>query len=298
MRPFQAPVSFIIFMTISLSALAQDAKFSTWNVEWLTLNAPHKVAEAKRSSEDFSALSGYFEKLNSDVIAFQEVDSVAALDRVASSDYTLVLSDRNLPQNQNHQFSDINQFTGFAIRKSIPFADPKDVDLYDKGNHKLRFASYIVLYPESSKPIHLLSLHLKAGCMGKFYSNKESCQTLLSQGKNLNQWIKQREKLGQEYVIMGDFNHNLSFNGDWLWSEFTKGLKREPTLATRNTKALCKVRAHDNPKQLHQFRSVIDHIITSNGIKADDARQTVYKDQDVLSYRLSDHCPISTQVNW
>ncbi|WP_175579671.1 endonuclease/exonuclease/phosphatase family protein [Vibrio diazotrophicus] len=298
MRLFHALFTSVVFIVVPLTAHAEKLTLSTWNMEWLTINPNHNVYEGKRSNDDFSALKGYFERLNADVIAFQEVDSIDAFKRVSSSDYSVILSDRDLPQYHNHQFSDINQYTGFAIRNNVPFSDPKDIDLYGRANHKLRFASYVILYPDSATPVHVLSLHLKAGCVGKFYSHKETCQTLLAQGKSLNRWIKEREKQGQEYVIMGDFNHNLSFKGDWLWQEFNQGLKQKPELATRNTQALCKVRKRNNASQLHQFRSVIDHMIVSPKLQTTQPKQMVYKDQDALNYHLSDHCPIVSQFNW
>ena len=298
MRLFYALFVSVISLVMPLTAHAEKLTMSTWNMEWLTVNPNHNVYEGKRNNDDFSALKGYFEKLNADVIAFQEVDSIDAFKRVSQPNYTIVLSDRKMPKYANHQFSDINQYTGFAIRNNVPFSDPKDIDLYGKANHKLRFASYVILYPDSATPVHALSLHLKAGCVGKFYSQKETCQTLLAQGKSLNRWIKEREKQGQEYVIMGDFNHNLSFKGDWLWQEFTQGLKQKPELATRNTQALCKVRKRNDASQLHQFRSVIDHMIVSPKLNATPPKQMVYKDQDALNYHLSDHCPIVSLLNW
>lgn len=298
MRLFQALFIAIICLTMPLIAHAERLTISTWNIEWLTVNSNRQVYEGKRNAQDFSTLSSYFAKLNADVIALQEIDSIEALNRVSTSEYSTVLPDRSLPQYRNHQFSDINQYTGFAIRKSVPFAAVKDVDLYGKGNHKLRFAAYVALYPDSASPVHTLSVHLKAGCTGQFYSHKETCQTLLSQGKNLNRWIKERERLGQEYVIAGDFNHNLSFKGDWLWSAVTQDLKQAPKLATKNTQAVCKVRKRNDAKRLHQFRSVIDHMIVSPKLNASNTQQVVYKEQDVLNYHLSDHCPIVSSFNW
>lgn len=298
MRLFQALFIAIICLTMPLIAHAEKVTISSWNMEWLTVNSNHNVDEGKRNTQDFSTLSSYFTKLNADVIALQEIDSIEAIEQVSTSAYSIVLSDRSLPQYRNHQFSDINQYTGFAIGKNVPFADAKDIDLYGKKNHKLRFASYVVLYPDSATPVHTLSLHLKAGCSGKFYSHKESCQTLLTQGKNLNRWIKQRERLGQEYVIAGDFNHNLSFKGDWLWNAVTLGLKQTPELATKNTQARCKVQKRNGAKQLHRFRSVIDHMIVSPKLNASNAQQVVYKEQDAFNYQLSDHCPVVSWFNW
>ncbi|ELI1811161.1 endonuclease/exonuclease/phosphatase family protein [Vibrio fluvialis] len=288
----------VILLTLSPWVSANTLTVSSWNIEWLTLNPSAPKDKGKRSEQDFAALRQHFAKLNSDVLAFQEVDSIDAVENVVGPGYHVVLSDRSQPNHAGHQFGDINQYTGFAVRNGIPFRDPPDIDLYDKRNHKLRFAAYIVLYPDTPNSLHTLSVHLKAGCSGKFQSNQSSCQTLLKQGKALNAWIKQRESKQEAYLIMGDFNHNLAYRGDWLWQTMTQGTKAEPTLASQQTQATCKVRSRQQANKLHQFRSLIDHVIISPNLKADEARQVNFDSQQVLSYQLSDHCPLSSQVSW
>lgn len=298
MLKFQAQLITHLLIFISLSLQANELKVVSWNMEWLTVNPDNKIYEGKRTPDDFVALTSYFNKLNADVIGLQELDSIAAFKRISSAQYNIVLSDRSKPQFSTNQYTSINQYTGFAIHQSVPFSDPQDVDFYRQAGHKLRFASYVILYPDSDTPIHLLSVHLKAGCMTKFNSNKTECQKLLTQGKNLNQWVIEREQQNQQYVIMGDFNHNLSYSGDWLWEVFTGELRTPPKLATKTTEPLCKVRKRNNAKYLHQFRSLIDHIIVSSGLYASDAVQTVYNERDALTYHLSDHCPVYTQLSW
>ncbi len=295
MCQFKAILCSSILTVISGTALADQIKIASWNIEWLTKNHTGTI---KRSDPDFSTLNSYFRKLDADVVAVQEIDSRAALTAVTPPNYKIILSDRSHPQFSHHQFSDVNQYTGFAIHNSVPFSDPQDIDLYGKGHHKLRFASYVILYPKSQTPIHTLSIHLKAGCMGKFNPTKESCQTLLEQGRQLNIWISEREKHHQQYIVMGDFNHNLSYSGDWLWKTLSEGIKKKPILATRNTAADCKIRKRHSANQLHQFRSIIDHIVVSPELSSSDTKQMIYKPQDVFSYQLSDHCPVSSLLSW
>lgn len=116
------------------------------------------------------------------------------------------------------------------------------------------------------------------------------------QGQALAKWIKAREDNKQQYVVLGDFNHNLGYRGDWLWDVLSDSTNAK--LVTKNTKAECKVRSNRNPNKTHQFRSVIDHIILSGDLKASSGVQTVFKTQDVLDYKLSDHCPVSTTLSF
>ncbi|MFA0231758.1 endonuclease/exonuclease/phosphatase family protein, partial [Vibrio sp. 10N.261.45.A7] len=236
---------------------------------------------------DFDKLEEYFQSLDADVVAFQEVDDINAIQRVAGDQYKILMSDRALPENSTRQFKEVNQYTGFAVRKGITLTDYADFPLESSSNSKLRFASYVVV-ETGSKPIHMLSVHLKAGCSGAYKSNRD-CSRLKDQAQQLNKWIKQRERNNEDYAILGDFNHNLSYSRDWMWKDLTENT--DARLATRKTRADCKVRSNRNNHRTHQFRSVIDHIVVSNSLSASPAKQKVFETQDVLDYKLSDHCP-------
>ncbi|WP_140128376.1 endonuclease/exonuclease/phosphatase family protein, partial [Vibrio parahaemolyticus] len=261
---------------------------TSWNIEWLSING----GKVSRTSDDFVKLNQYVDKTQADIIAFQEVDSKAAVQKAVGDGYAIYLSDRAQSNNKHLQFSDTNQYTGFAVRKDIEVSDPADFSI-TRGNSKLRFASYIVVNPNQKDELHLLSVHLKAGCSGA-YKNSRDCQTLSQQGEALAKWMSEREKKKEQYAVMGDFNHNLSYQRDWLWAIMTLG--NDAQLVTRDTQADCKVRSNKNPSKTHQFRSLIDHIIVSPQIKAKNAHQTLFSSQDVLDYKLSDHCPVNATV--
>ncbi|KZX70420.1 metal-dependent hydrolase [Vibrio sp. HI00D65] len=277
---------------IGNQAIAEPLTISSWNIEWLSTNEAVNKFSDKREQADFDRIGTYFQSLNADVVAFQEVDDVNAMQRVAGDQYQILMSDRSLPKNSNHQFKEMNQYTGFAVRKGVTFTDYADFPLETTSNSKLRFASYIVIETET-KPIHMLSVHLKAGCSGAYKSNRD-CSRLKEQAQQLNKWIKQRERNNEDYAILGDFNHNLAYSRDWMWEELTQ--YTDAQLATRKTRADCKVRSNRNNHRTHQFRSIIDHIVLSKSLNADPAKQQVFKTQDVLDYKLSDHCPVTTTI--
>ncbi|NGZ14144.1 endonuclease/exonuclease/phosphatase family protein [Vibrio aestuarianus] len=287
-----------ILFTISFCGWAQSLKLATWNIEWLSLTPSTNIAESQRSEQDFSALQHHFTNFPPDVLAFQEVDSREAIQRIVGMEYNVLISDRSSKGNRRYQFNDQNQYTGFAVRQGIAFADPDDLNLTPNNKHKLRFASYVVLYPNTPQQIHLLSVHLKAGCSGKFRASSTSCKTLKAQGLALNQWLLEKERLNQAYAILGDFNHNLAYPNDWLWQVITDGAVQPPQLATQDTAAVCKVRSNKNPQRTHQFRSLIDHVIVSHSLKASQTQQITYPSAQILKYRLSDHCPITSVINY
>ncbi|MFA0484490.1 MULTISPECIES: endonuclease/exonuclease/phosphatase family protein [Vibrio] len=277
---------------LSSQTFAEPLTISSWNIEWLSTNEAVNKFSDKRDQADFDKLATYFQSLDADVVAFQEVDNVNAIQRVAGDQYKILMSDRALSKNSNRQFKEVNQYTGFAVRKGVALTDYADFPLETTSNSKLRFASYIVV-ETNFKPIHMLSVHLKAGCSGAYKSNRD-CSRLKVQAQQLNKWIKQRERNNEDYAILGDFNHNLAYSRDWMWKELSQ--YTDAQLATRKTRADCKVRSNRNNYRTHQFRSVIDHIVVSESLNASPAKQKVFETQDVLDYKLSDHCPVSTTI--
>ncbi|RJX75446.1 endonuclease/exonuclease/phosphatase family protein [Vibrio sinensis] len=288
-------ISLFSCLLISPAGFADTSiKFSTWNIEWLTNDPIKSIKSTQREEKDFAALANHFSTMKSDVLAFQEVDSEQAIEKLVGNDYHIYLSDRANRSYQRNQFDDINQYTGFAIDKNIPVLDKPDIKLDKSPGSKLRFGTYVILYPDSDSPIHALSIHLKARCSGK-YKNNRHCQTLKQQGIQLNQWILEREQQQQPYIILGDFNHNLAYRNDWLWNDVTEGT--QAVLLTESTNASCKVRSNKNPNKTHQFRSLIDHIITSDLLLSHNTVQNSFNTADVLNFQMSDHCPISTDID-
>ncbi|WP_315855381.1 endonuclease/exonuclease/phosphatase family protein [Vibrio hangzhouensis] len=266
---------------------------STWNIEWLSSTPSQKIPQSRRSAQDFQALSEFYTTLSSDILAFQEVDDIEAIQKVVGSGYHIYLSDRALPSNQRLQFSELNQYTGFAVRDTLQVTDRPDFPLTE--GQRLRFASSLQVI-HKGQIIHLLSVHLKAGCSGR-YINNHSCRTLAQQGRALNHWLTQVEQRGESYIILGDFNHNLAFRGDWLWTTITEGLASSPRLTTKETQAVCKVKSRKNPDKTHRFRSLIDHIIVSPDVGSTTAIQNPMPTEQVLGYQMSDHCPVTIELN-
>lgn len=275
------------------AASAPQMTFSTWNFEWLSSQPSPEFSASQRSSADYQVLNRHFLNINSDVVAFQEVNDAQVLTKVIGTKYQMFFSERSERSNQRHQFDSINQYTGFAVRKGIEVTNAKDLRLDNANNSKLRFASYIIIDPTSNQPLHALSVHLKAGCSGRF-NNSQECQTLKGQGQALNDWIRLRESKQEAYIILGDFNHNMGYQNDWLW----KGISDQTraSLASKSSRADCKVKSRNNPNKTHQFRSLIDHIIVSDTLTASTPKQDVFAISDVIKHQLSDHCPLSTEI--
>jgi len=282
-----------LLVLFSFHSNASKLILTTWNLEWLSSSPSVQFSASQRNKVDYLALSGHFEKIGSDVLAFQEVNDPTALQRITGQDYQLFFSDRSRVNNKHHQFEDINQYTGFAVRKEVNVLNKPDLRLDDHHQSKLRFASYIVINSDSEQPVHALAVHLKARCSGA-YRNTRDCKILKQQGKALNLWLQERERNNDSYIVLGDFNHNLSYRGDWLWQDIISATNGR--LASKRSQAVCKVKSRNNPTKTHQFRSLIDHIIVSEDLITSTPKQNVFPVSEVLKYQLSDHCPLSMEL--
>ncbi|MCE0495392.1 endonuclease/exonuclease/phosphatase family protein [Vibrio salinus] len=280
--------SFIISFFYAISFSANALSIASWNLQWLTSQPIHhsKLKINKRSSSDFEQLATLFRQNDVDILAFQEVNDSPAIKKVVGNEYKLYLSDRSKPEWSRLQFKDINQYTGFAVRKSLFITDPPDIQLIHKS--QLRFASYIVLRRTQKPDLHLLSVHLKSGCFGKWNPHKKACITLKKQGVELNKWMKQRIINHNDFAILGDFNHNLSYPKDWLWRGITHNLNHQPILSTKRTSADC--RQLNKRGKTFRYRHIIDHMITSDSVTISETHQVPYPAKALKHYQLSDHC--------
>lgn len=279
----------IITLFLSPITMADTLSVFNWNLEWLSSTPAKHIKSSMRDAEDLQIYRDIFQTHQPQIIVFQEVNDSAILQTILGPEYTVVMSDRARPSASALQYRDINQYTGVAIARSVPFSDPSDLVL--SPGRKLRFATYVILHPDTAA-IHLLSIHLKAGCIGKFYENKNSCQTLKQQGQQLNHWIKERIASNQSYMVIGDFNHDLAYPNDWMWQILSQNLSPMPSLMTRDIAPNCIGIGKTKP-----YRQIIDHLISSPDIRADNLTQIMYSPSQ-RRFQLSDHCPVAATIDY
>lgn len=281
------------FILLSTRVSAEAIKVASWNIEWLTTSPSSSITASQRTAQDFHLLNQKFRQIAPDILAFQEVDSKAAIEQVVGSGYQIYLSDRSLTPHK--QFNDLNQYTGFAISSDWHVSDPQDIELLP--NSKLRFASYLIVRKSTGPDIHLLAVHLKQGCTAA-KKRSRSCRQLAQQAQQLNQWMQQRLSRQQAFIVLGDFNHNLAYPGDWLWQQLQHGIEYQLELATRTTKARCQVQSNRDPKRLYRYPNLIDHIIVSKPSLSRDTKQILFTQEEALHHHLSDHCPVVSQIEF
>ena len=260
----------------------------SWNMEHLAERDDSGCRP--RSDADYRAMRDYVDALAADVIAFQEVESRAAAERVFDpARYTIEIEQRIGTGRKGacagtRAGLTINaQRTGFAIRKGLAFERKPDVTDLQAGNPDLRSGVDVIVRPTRGTPVRLLSVHLKSGCSAGDRNN--ACPVLFQQAPMLERWIDHRASEDIRFAVLGDFNRRLSLPGDAIWADWDDGSPENADLArgSGDQSAQC------NPR----YRDFIDFIVLDRRAAADAVG---FEEKTFAAEPLSDHCAIATRL--
>jgi endonuclease/exonuclease/phosphatase family metal-dependent hydrolase len=258
----------------------------SWNLEHL--------AEADgsgcrpRTEADYQALRAFAERIDADVIAFQEVESEAAAQRVFDpARYTIAIEERtgsqSRPPCRGLQGQHLNrQAVGFAIRRGLEVERRDDFIALQISDPDLRSGVDIEVGHVGGPRIRLLAVHLKSGCAAGDAS--DACPLLFRQAPLLEGWIDARAAAGARFAVLGDFNRRFAVPGDQLWADLDDGEPVDLALTSGGARATCDPR----------YTAFIDHIV----IPAAHYQLGNFQEWTFDGERLSDHCPISTEMRF
>jgi endonuclease/exonuclease/phosphatase family metal-dependent hydrolase len=263
-------------------------KLAAWNMEHL--------AEANgsgcrpRTDADYAEMRTYVDGLGADVIAFQEVESKVAAERVFDpAIYTVVIEDRVGTDRGGYcrgsEGLTINaQRTGFAVRKGISFDRRPDFTAVQVGNPDLRSGVDLIVRPRAGEPIRVLSVHLKSGCSSG--DRNDACPVLFEQVPVIERWIDDRSAEGVRFAVLGDFNRRLGMANDAVWAQWDDASppNADLALASGDQSAQC------NPR----YRDFIDFIVLDRRA-ASDLRG--FEEKTFVGEGLSDHCAVSANLS-
>lgn len=269
---------------------APDLVVASWNLEHLA--EQDGVGCRPRVEANYAALRRYADRLDADVIAFQEVENAAAAARVFPPDrYVVVMSKRpdsvrggdcrGAPGQQIRK-----QDVGFAVRTGLSFRRNRDLKALGLGDPDLRWGVDITIL--GRRPLRLLNVHLKSGCSAG--ASADACATLLRQSPVVERWIDARSRSGEAVIVLGDFNRRLAMPGDALWRDWDDGWPRGSalSLAGQGVTAACDPR----------YRDFIDHLVLNRlaglHLRPGSFRELPYDAGE--RPRPSDHCPVSVRL--
>lgn len=265
---------------------------ASWNLEHLAERDGEGCRP--RQEADYAALRGHADALGADVIAFQEVESRAAAERVFTPDkYEVVIEGRASSGAQGGCYGMPGQRlrpqkVGFAIRRGVPFTRNPDFTALGLGNDNLRTGVDISI--GASAPLRMLAVHLKSGCNSGRAPTDRDCDTLFAQVPVLERWIDGRGQEGAPALVLGDFNRRLASRNDLVFTDLDDGepAASDLSLASGTAGATCK----------SKYREFIDFVVLNEPV----AGQMVAGSFQEYTYDLpeeqhpSDHCPVSVSL--
>lgn len=260
----------------------EPLRIATWNLEHLSEDGAQGCRP--RTEADYALLRSYTERLNADVIAFEEVESVAAAARVLDpAKYQLIIETRpsgdRFPCRGLEGRTVTRQAVGFAIRKGISFDRAPDLTALQLGDPNLRSGVDVTIRAAGRAPLRLLAVHLKSGCASG--DKGEACQTLMRQVPILESWIDARAREGVRFAVLGDFNRRLARTNDVVWADLDDADPANADLALAEGPV--------GPKCDPRYSEFIDHVV----LDARASRDLVgFEELTYAGERPSDHCPV------
>lgn len=273
-----------------VSAESHTIKIAAWNIEHLA--DENGEGCRARTDADYALVRNYIRHIDADIWVLQEIENIAALERVFDGDWTMYVDQRPLPGGDWPPcYGDPNltlgmQRTAIVVRDGInhrrlPDLTQLDVDRLDR----LRPGVRIEL--DDAAQTQIVSLHLKSGC--NTGDTRDACPTLFSQLVELEDWIDAQSQDGRPVILAGDFNRRMERDGDQFWLDLNDGDPSSLHIAGAGTGPRC------NPR----YSDFIDFFVLNNA--ANDQLITGSFDESTFreseGNQPSDHCPITIEVN-
>jgi endonuclease/exonuclease/phosphatase family metal-dependent hydrolase len=277
---------FLLFLLLS-PADAAPRKLTTWNLTWFTTNPTptERPADApNRTPTDIAALRAYADKLNADIIAFEEVDGATSAARLFPPEqYNIVTIHENVAQR-----------VGLAVRRPIEIRPQPDITALDveppDAPFHLRYGLDAILALPGGASLRILAVHLKTGCIMDAIpaGTRRACTLLERQIPPIAAWLTARAAEHVPFALLGDFNRDFD---------------QPEALSTAITQAAPVLRATAGTSDpCWGGGAFIDHIFLGGPARAwlvpGSLRVLTYGNRDPADKdRLSDHCPVSITLN-
>ncbi len=292
-----------VFLLATLLALlwpgcttADTLRIATWNIYFLYdeiddvgVFPPNRIT---REEADFRNLASVMARMDADIWALQEVESIDALERLTKhlpGRYTIAISNRRAR----------SQKTAVLIRNRPDLEINRLPDFTGLDIGGLRYG--LVLQVKSNDLIFtLMVVHLKSGCFGP-ENETPHCNSWVTRSEQLrliNGWLREQLKIDphRKVMLLGDFNQRF-LPGSQGWKLLTDGVP----LAAVDTGWKNDCWFYDWPKyplidHIVVTKSLVPYLVTGSFQQPDleaDYPGIGKDERDRLIRVISDHCPLA-----
>lgn len=278
----------LFLLSLPLPIYAAPLKIAEWNMEWLHRN--NNTGMIKRVDADYQAYLRYSNSINADIVVMEEVDGVQAAQRVLDPrKYNFLFTSRRNVQN-----------VGIAYTNRLNLVSSTEIDALDvDGNNGLRYGlemRFSDTQSRNNQEFIVLAVHLKSLCFDDSVTNptNAACEKLSRQLVVLEDKINSYARSGIPFMIVGDFNRRFT-TSDEFWNTIDDGV---PTNADLYSPAM----DHTSTCRGGQYPVHIDHIVLDKlatmSYVNNSFEEVDFTASDISRYKLSDHCPITLQVDF
>jgi endonuclease/exonuclease/phosphatase family metal-dependent hydrolase len=256
-----------------------EIRVGTFNVAWLGDGHDDMI---KRSNDDYEHIRNIIQMLDVDILALQEIENVAALQKVIDTDKYQILTS-SYPEKQK---------TALIIDKKIKVLDKSELSSISLGNNDLRPG--LIAYCEyDGVDFFVGSFHFKS--TSRYDDTQEKrlrsyAMRKLQSQKLLEGISKLRKQKGDnDFLLMGDFNDN-------------------PTKKNSNITALENTELDFLTGQMNSCKypiwKSIDHIIVSKPMKKHIIDNSLFMLDiskvygEAVAEKVSDHCPVTVSLDF
>ena len=232
-HPTQSAVFVRVAMTVGLTCMlcmqgfSKELKIGSWNIANLAQEPGVALRGHIRTNKDYETIRSILSKQKFDIIALQEIGSIAAAKAILPPGYAVHFEQRCL-DNKSQCKKDVGDiFTAIAW-------NPKSVTTLEKGQitgldvlhqsecttvkpRHVRGSPFIRFIYDNKRYI-VPSLHLKASCSKNRSESRpdllDDCQTQRRQVQRILEWAGEPAQSGHYLIFAGDWNRELLTNSD------------------------------------------------------------------------------------
>ena len=220
-------------LTSATSVQADTLRVASWNIA--NLGEPGSVLRGyDREASDYVEIQSIIASLDADVIAFQEIGSIAALEAVLPSGYNFQFETRCLENNTMCRADADDIYTAIAVREGLDASffqiDSLAIEHQNECGdtpREVRGGVGADILFEGQRYL-VPSLHLKATCKDNSVEEgtEDDCATQRAQIERLREWMDAQPS-DATLVLAGDFNRKLLDESDDIRSAFFSDIDQE-----------------------------------------------------------------------